>query len=77
MGGVLPTCPTPLADGLVRHLDAALTQERLHVAGASRAARGQPDAMTDDVAGQAVVLGACSVSGRSHVGCLSWGSLGP
>src|SRR5215510_15090905 len=32
IGIVLPKLQTPLADGLVRHLDAALTQELLHVA---------------------------------------------
>src|SRR5262249_46662813 len=32
IGVVLPKLQTPLADGLVRHLDAALKQELLHIA---------------------------------------------
>src|SRR5262249_54561565 len=32
IGVVLPKFQTPLADGLVRHIDAALTQELVHVA---------------------------------------------
>ena len=39
---VLPKFQTPLADGLVGHIDAALKQEFLHVAVAQREAIGEP-----------------------------------
>jgi hypothetical protein len=43
IGVVLPKLQTPLADGLVRHSDAALKQELLYVAVAQREAIIQPD----------------------------------
>jgi hypothetical protein len=64
---VLPKLPTPLADGLVGHINAALEQELLHVAVASREARVQPDAVADDLAGKAVVLITRGVGRGSHV----------
>jgi site-specific DNA recombinase len=68
---VLPKLQTPLADGLVSHLDAALEQEFLHVTVAQREAIIEPDSMADDLAGEAVVLVAFGVSGWSHIGCFS------
>jgi hypothetical protein len=47
VGVILPTLPTPLADGLVGHVDAALAQEFLHVAVAQREAIIKPDSMAD------------------------------
>jgi len=49
------------------HVDAALEQEFFHVAGAQREAVVEPDAMTDDFAGKAVVLVAFGGSGWRHV----------
>jgi hypothetical protein len=77
IGVVLLKLQTPLADGLMDHVDAALEQEFLHVAVAQGEAVVEPDAVTDDFTVKAVVLVAFGVSGRSHGGCLSWGSLGP
>src|SRR5262245_11843378 len=76
MGRSLPKLPTPLPDGLVGHLDAALTQELWPVAVAQRKARGEPAAMADDLTGEAVVRVACGISGWHHVGCLFGGWLG-
>jgi len=67
VGVIVPTLPTPRAEGLVRHLDAALEQALLHVAVASRVAIREPDAMADDRTGEAVVLVACGISGWRHV----------
>jgi hypothetical protein len=67
VGVIVPTLPTPRAEGLVRHLDAALEQELLHVAVAQREAIIEPDAMADNLAGEAVVLIAFRVSGWRHV----------
>jgi hypothetical protein len=77
VGVIVPTLQTPRAEGLVRPIDAALTQELLHVAVAPREAIREPDAMADDRTGEAVVFGACGLSGWRHVGCLSSGWLGP
>src|SRR5215470_2766925 len=67
IGVVLPKFQTPLADGLVRHIDAALQQELLHVAVAQREAIIEPDAMANDLAKEAVVFVACGGSGWRHV----------
>jgi hypothetical protein len=32
--------------------------------------------MADDVAGKAMILVPLGISGRGHIGCLSWGSAG-
>src|SRR5262249_29594499 len=64
---VLPKLQTPLADGLVGDVDAALAQELLHVAVAQREAIIEPDAMANDLAGKAVILVALGVSGWRHV----------
>src|SRR5262249_23249778 len=67
----LPKRETSLADGLVSHGDAALEQELLHVVVAQREAIREPDAMADDLTGDAVVLVACGVSVWGGVGGLS------
>src|SRR5215468_11158106 len=56
IGVVLSKLQTPLADGLVGHRDAALEQDFLHIAVAQREAIIEPDAMADDLAGEAMVL---------------------
>src|SRR5262245_60773173 len=76
IGIILPKLPTPLPDGLVGHIDAALKQKLLHVAVAQRKSIVEPDAMADDLTGEAVVLVACGISGWRHVGCLFGGWLG-
>ena len=58
-------------DGLVGHVDTTLEQEFLHIAGAQREAIIEPDAMADDLAGEAMVRIAFGVSGWRHVGCFS------
>jgi site-specific DNA recombinase len=68
---VLPKFQTPLADGFMRDVDAALEQDLFHVTVAQREAIIEPDAMADDLAGEAVVLVACGVSGWRHIGCFS------
>ena len=68
---VLPKFQTPLADGLVGHVDAALEQDFLHVTVAQREAIIEPDAMADDLAREAVVLIAFRVSGWRHSGSFS------
>jgi len=76
IGVVLPQLPTPLTDGLMGHGDATLEQECLHVAVAQGEPIVEPDPMADDLAGEAVVLGAFSVSGWCQVSGLSCGWLG-
>src|SRR5262245_29682803 len=70
IGVRLPKLETPLANSLMGHRDAALEQDLLHVAVAQREAIIEPDAMADDLAGEAMVLVAFGVSGWRHVGCL-------
>jgi hypothetical protein len=67
IGVLLPTLPTPWADSFVGHGDAACAQEFLHVAVAQGEAIGEPDAMTDDGTGKAVMRIALGVGGRGHV----------
>src|SRR5262249_16131841 len=67
IGVVLPNLQTPLADGLMGHVDAALAQEFLHITVAQREAIIPPDAMADDLPGEAVVFVAFGVSGWRHV----------
>jgi hypothetical protein len=73
IGVVLANLPTPLPDGLVGHVAAALAQECLHVALAQRAAIIEPAPRADALAGAAMVLVAYAVSGWRHVACLSSG----
>src|SRR5205814_8733414 len=76
IGVILPKLQTPLADGFVRHIDAALKQELLHVAVAQRESIVQPDPVADDFAGEAVIFVACGISGWRHVwlpiGVFAW-----
>src|SRR5512134_1257616 len=74
---VLPKLATPLADGLMSHVDPAFQEQLLHVAVAQGEAVIEPDARADDLAGKAVVLIAFVLSGWRHVGCLSSGRLSP
>src|SRR5215467_11748607 len=67
IGIILPKLATPLADGLMGHVDAALEQECLHVAVAQREAIIEPDAMANDFPREAVVLVAFGGSGWRHV----------
>ena len=71
IGIILPKLQTPLADGLVGHIDTAFKEELLYVAVAQGEAIIKPDAMADDLPGEAVVFVAYGISGWPHVGCLS------
>ena len=53
---VLPKLQTPLADGFMGDVDPAFAQQFLHVAVAQGEAIIEPDAMADDLAGEAVVF---------------------
>ena len=68
---VLPKLPTPLADGFMRDVDPAFKEELLHITVAQGEAVVEPDAMADDLAGEAVVLVAFGISGWRHVSCYS------
>src|SRR5262249_51351139 len=68
---VLPEFQTPLADGLMGHVDATLQQDLFHVAIAQREAIVEPDPMADNLTGEAVVFVAFRVSGWRHIGGLS------
>src|SRR5262252_9009410 len=76
IGVILPKLPAPLADGFVGHCDAAFEQEFLHVAIAQGEAIGEPDAMTDNFTGKAVVLVTLGVGRRGHVWLPSLGRNG-
>src|SRR5262245_39577775 len=67
IGIVLPKLQTPLADGLVRHLDPAFKEEFLHITVAQGEAIREPDAMADDLAWKAVIFVAFRGSGWRHV----------
>src|SRR5215831_16255315 len=67
IGVVLAKLQTPLVDGLMGHVDAALEQDLLHVAVAQREAIIEPDAMADNLAGKAVIFVALGVSRWRHV----------
>src|SRR5438132_10677765 len=64
---VLPTFQTPLTDGFMSDVDAALTQELLHVAITQGEAVVEPDSMADDLARKAVMFVALGISGWRHV----------
>src|SRR5215510_2011232 len=76
IGVVLPKLQTPLADGFMGDVDAALKQEFLHVAVTQREAIIEPDSMADDLAGKAVIFVALGVSGWRHgwlpIGVCAW-----
>src|SRR5215470_6467400 len=61
IGVVLPKFQTPLADGFMGDVDAALAQELFHVAIAQREAIIEPDPVANDLAGEAVILVALGV----------------
>src|SRR5215475_11421419 len=65
---VLPKLQTPLADGLVRHIDTAFKQQLLHIAIAQGEAIVEPDPMADDLAGKAAMFVALVVGRRAHGG---------
>src|SRR5262245_47767858 len=65
---VLPKLQTPLADGFMRDVDTAFKESLLHVAVAQGEAIIEPDAMVDDLTGEAVVFVACGISRWRHVG---------
>jgi hypothetical protein len=67
IGVILPKLPTPLADGLVGHSNAAFEQDLFHVAVAQGEAIVEPDPMADDFARKAVVLVSFAGGGRDHV----------
>jgi hypothetical protein len=73
---VLPKFLTPLADGFMGDDDPALEQELLHIAIAQGKAVVEPDAMANDLTGEAVVFVAYGVSGWRHVwlpiGVFAW-----
>jgi hypothetical protein len=71
IGVVLPKLPTPLADGFMGDGDATLEQQFFHVAVAQGEAIIEPDAMADDLAGEAVMFVSFGGSGWRHVGCFS------
>jgi len=70
---VLPKFQTPLVDGLMGHVDPTGQQHLFYVAVTQREAIIEPDPMTDDFAGKAVMFVALGVSGWRHIGCLSGG----
>src|SRR6185295_12936741 len=63
---LLPKFPTPCADRFVGDDDAACAQECLHVTVAQGEAIVEPDAVTDDFTGNAVILVTCGVCGWGH-----------
>jgi hypothetical protein len=66
LGLLRPECHTPLPDGLVGHEDATGTPQLRDLAVAKTAAEVQPDAVTDDLSRQAVVLIGSGGRGRMH-----------
>src|SRR4030095_9483891 len=63
---VLPKFQTPLADGLMGHLDPTGQQHLFYVAVTQREAIVEPDSMTDDFAGKAEIFVAFGGSGWRH-----------
>jgi len=64
---VLPEFQTPLADGLMAYLDPTGQQHLFYVAVTQREAIIEPDPMTDDFAGKAVIFVALGGSEWRHV----------
>jgi len=62
-GITLPELAAPLADRFVGHSDPAFHADLVHITVAQSEAVGEPDPMTDDFAGKAVVLVSFGVSG--------------
>jgi hypothetical protein len=73
---VLPKLQTPLTDGFMGDVDPAFKEQLLHIAIAQGEAVVEPDAMANDLTGEAVLFVALGVSGWRHVGCLSSDWLG-
>src|SRR4029450_8875939 len=67
IGVILPKLPAPFADGFVGHGDTTFEQEFLHIAIAQGEAIVEPDAMTDNFTGKAVVLVTLGVGRKGHV----------
>jgi hypothetical protein len=67
IGIVLPEFATPLANGFVGDGDATFEQQLLHVAVAQGESIVEPDLVTDDFPGKAVILVALGVGRRGHV----------
>jgi hypothetical protein len=66
LGLLLPDCHPPLPDGLVGHEEATGKPPRLDLAVAEPAADVQPDAVTDDLSRQAVLVIGSGWRGRLH-----------
>ena len=66
IGVVLPKRVTPLAARFMRHGDTAFAQEFLYIAVAQGEAIREPDPVTDDLAGKAVVFVTRGVCGWGH-----------
>ena len=66
IGIILPKLATPLTDHCVGHVDAAFKQQLLHVAVAQSEAIVEPDSVTDDLTGKAVVFVTLGVCGWGH-----------
>ena len=75
MGLPLPKLPTPLADSFVGHDDPTGKQQFFNIVIAEADAVVQPDTMTDNLGGKAVILVALGVGRRGMSGYLSWGSM--
>ena len=67
IGILLAKLPTPLADGFMGHHHAALEQQFFHIAIAQGEAVLEPDSMTDDFTGKAVVFVTGGIGWRGHV----------
>jgi len=66
IGVLLPKLATPLANGFVRHGDAPDKEQLFHIAVAAAEPIVEPDAMTNDFGGKAVVLVSVGGGGRDH-----------
>jgi hypothetical protein len=67
IGVVLSKLPTPLTDSFMGHSDAALEQQFFHIVVAQGEAIVEPDAMTNDFTGKAVILVTLIGGWSSHV----------
>jgi hypothetical protein len=70
VGIIVPTLPPPWADGGMGDVATALAHQVLPLARAQGEAGGEPDPMTDHLAGKAVMFVTLGGGGRGHV-CLS------
>jgi hypothetical protein len=67
IGIVLSELEAPLAHGFIGDIDTACEQHLLHISVAQGEAIVEPDAVADDLAGEAVIFVARGVGGRGHV----------